>query len=352
MEQDAMQAALDDMLNHEGPTDDPEKLAKIADSFGSLIYTTIQNATNATARSAQQADYRMGVSNLGHCRNLAVLMTKQTPFSDVRDKTAAFFGTVSSEPIELQIKEDHPDFLIQSELVVNLPNGASILGHSDIIIPFTAATEEFPQGVIDLKSKAELETIRKMGRNQQQQFQLDGYAAAAIDAGHLNPDEPIYLTNVFYDRSGKNQTPYPITTLYDPQGINTIDDWVNDVTYAVLNGEEGSKDQPREWCASYCEYFTVCRGNDTNVQGLIEDPEIIAAIDAYKEGGALESRGKKMKDAVKPILANVNGSTGTWSIKQTEVGATHVAYDRAAYMKTTITKVPQPKPKPKPKTEK
>lgn len=343
MTESNLESILDDMLGFDGPTDDPEKLNILGEKFAGLVYDSIQNATNQTARSAQQADYRMGVSNLGHCRNLAVLMTKQTPFSDVRDKTAAFFGTVTSEPIENQIKIDHPDYLVQSNLLVSLPNGARIPGHSDIIIPFEAATEEMPQGIVDLKSKAELETIRKMGRSQQQQFQLVGYAAAAVDAGYLNPDEPIYLTNVFYDRSGKNQKPYAITTLYDPNEINNISDWVDDVTYAVMNNEEGSKDQAREFCASFCEYFTVCRGTDTNVQGLIEDPEIIAAVDAYKEGGAMEAAGKKMKAAVKPLLDNVNGSTGTWVVKHTVVGAAHIEYDRAESTKMSITKVPQKK---------
>lgn len=327
----------------EGFTATPEELDTLSLEFSNLVYTSIQNASNGTARTAQQLDYRLGVSNLGHCRNFARLMTLQTPFSDVRDKTAAFFGTVSSEPIEAQVLVDNPDYMIQSTLVVQLPSGAKIPGHSDIIIPSWAATPTRPQGIVDLKSKAELETIKKMGRSQQQQFQLDGYAAAAVDAGYLDPALPIYLTNTFYDRSGKDQVPYSITTLYDPLSIQTIDDWVADVMYAVLNNEEASKDMPREWCNSYCEYATVCRGNDTDVQGLIEDPEVIAAVQVYTDATKAEGVAKEAKAAVKSVLEGVNGSTGTHVVRQVEIGESEVSYTRAAYTKLDIRPVTKKK---------
>lgn len=324
----------------EEPEVTPERLDELGKTFSGLVYESIQNASNGTARTAQQLDYRLGVSNLGHCRNFARLMTLQTPFSDVRDKTAAFFGTVSSEPIEAQVLLDNPEYLIQSTLVVQFPNGSKIPGHSDIIIPSWAATPDRPQGVIDLKSKAELETIKKIGRSQQQQFQLVCYTAAAIDAGYLDPTEPIYMTNTFYDRSGKNQTPYSITTLYDPTELHSVEDWISDVTYAVLNNEEASKDLPREWCNSYCEYASVCRIGDTDAEGLIEDTEALAAIEVYIEGGAMEREGKRLKASVKSVLENVNGSTGTHTVRQVEVGAAEVSFTRSAYIKTDIRKIP------------
>lgn len=322
----------------EEPTE--EELAEIGKAFSGLVHQSIQNATDRTDRSQQQANFKIGVSNLGHCRNYAALMIKETPFSDVVDKSAAFFGTVTSAPIEEQIKKDFPDFIIQEELVMELISGGSVLGHSDIIVPHWAATPEMPQGLIDLKSKAELETIKKIGRSTQQQFQLDGYTEAARKKGYFDETKPIYQSNVFYDRSGRDPNPFTITTVFDPNGLRFIDDWVNDVKYAVIHSEDASRDLPREFCAKFCEYFTACRGNDTDVEGLIEDPEIISAVDVYKEGSAMESSGKKMKDSVKSILMDANGSTGTFLVRAVEVGETFIpGYTRKGYKKLSITKV-------------
>lgn len=313
-----------------------EELAEIGKSFAGLVRSSIQDATNRTERSEQQSNFKLGVSNLGHCRQYAKLMITQTPFSDVVDKSAAFFGTVTSAPIEAQIKKNNPEYLIQDELVFELPSGGSILGHSDLIIPHWAATPEMPQGMVDFKSKAELETIKKQGRSTQQQFQLDGYTAAAMKKGYFDESLPIYQTNVFYDRSGRNPQPYGITTVYDPANLTIIDEWVNDVKYAVMQGEDASRDLPREFCSRYCEYFTVCRGNDTDAEGLLEDPEVLAAVDVYAEGAALAKRGTEMKNRAKETLKGVSGSTGTHVIRSVEVGATEVSYTRDAYEKLDI----------------
>lgn len=321
----------------------PEKISEsVLEAIGTMtstmVHDAIQTASSSTERSEQQQNFRIGVSTLGHCRQYAKLMIEETPFSDVVDKSAAFFGTVTSEPIERQIKATHPEFIIQEELVFNIPSGGSILGHSDIIIPY--GHPEFPQMLIDLKSKAELETIRKNGRSQQQQFQLDGYTAAAIDKGYLNPDEPILQANVFYDRSGRDPMPYSIVTEYDPAGLGVIDQWIEDVKYAVIHKEDASRDLPREFCARFCEYFTACRGNDTDAEGLIEDPEILAAVDVYAEGSEMEREGKKKKDRAKEILKDVSGSTGEYVIRSVEVGEVEMkAYTRKSYVKIDIRKV-------------
>lgn len=318
----------------------PEVLNRFGENFANLVRSSIQRASDGTDRSAQQNDFKLGVSNLGHCREYARLMITQTPFSNVVDKSAAFFGTVTSAPIEEQVKRDFPEFIIQDELVFELPSGGSILGHSDIIIPHWAATDEMPQGIIDLKSKAELETIRKVGRSQQQQFQLDGYTEAARKKGYFDEDKPILQSNVYYDRSGRDPQPYAVTTVFNPDGLHTIDQWVEDVKYAVIQGERASRDLPREFCARFCEYFDVCRGNDTDAEGLIEDAEVIAATHVYMEGMEMEREGKKKKDRAKEVLQDVNGSTGEFVIRTVEVGEVEMkAYTRKPYKKIDIRKV-------------
>lgn len=335
-------AELVDMLAHveESAGIDLVALGKVA---ATAFHDAIQNASNNTARSMQQQDFMLGVSNLGHCKNYAALMMKQIPFSDVRDKTAAFFGTVAGAAIEAQLKIDHPGWQFQESIFFPLPSGGGVPSHPDIIIPFDAQDIEagYYQGIWDGKSKAELETIKKVGPSQQQIYQVHAYAKAAIAAGILNPDHPIVVGDVYFDRSGKDVIPHAVMHLYTEDVITFIDEWVNDVKYAVLHNEDASRDMPREWCWSYCEYATVCRGNDTDVEGLIEDPDILAAVDMWEETKELKAQAKKKEAAFKRTLDGVTGSTGVYNIRWTEVGPVEMkASTRSGYKKLSITKVP------------
>jgi hypothetical protein len=352
------------------------------------VYESIQDASNGTERSAQQQAFRLGASNIGHCQQAAVFMIKQTPPTDVRDKSAAFFGTVAGDAIEKQMKLRHPDWLFQTDLVFTIPSGGDLGAHADIIRPadacvtvaefeaneaarkealaridageqgVTVPEKLYVQGVDDLKSKDKLDVIKKYGPSKQQVFQLTIYASAAIDAGLLDPTQPIRLADVYFDRSGAQHEAYTFGWWYDPAVLLEIDDWIHDTKYAVINNSEASKDKPREWCWNWCEYATLCRGNDTDVEGLIEDPEILSAVDLYAQGLEHERTGKKLKDVAKlSIPAQLSGSTGTHNVRWVEIGPTVVQESvRAGYRKLDIRPVPGPKKprakaKPKAKAE-
>lgn len=323
-------------------------------------YDSIQNASNQTARSRQAERRVIGVSNLGLCRNYLRFMLLDQPSTDIRDATPAFIGTVLGDALEEQLKIDHPEWLIQEELEFPLPSGGYVKGHSDVIIPANAAgtvkeweasqaegydgPPVYLQGVVDSKTKAELETIRKYGPTQQQIFQIHAYARAAIEKGHLDPTDPIIVGLVYFDRSGRDVTPHGVFYQYDEAVIHQIDEWVSDVTYAVLHDEEASKDMPVHWCERFCEFFSVCRGTeDTMSEGLIEDPEVIQAVGLYAEGASLETRGKKLKSLAKESLEDVEGSTGEYNVRQTYVGPTDVSYHRKGYHKIDVRKVPKKK---------
>jgi hypothetical protein len=350
-------------------------LEAYAQAASGAVYGAIQNASNSTARSKQQQDMFIGISTLGHCKQYAALMMKQTPFSDERDKTAAFFGTVAGDAIEAQLRIDYPHWRIQEKLEFQIPSGGMIPGTADVIIPWEGsatieqwkATQEadpetgelaydgpplFVQGVWDLKSKAELETIRKNGPTRQQIYQIHSYTSAAIDKGLLNPDAPILLGDVYFDRSGRNVVPYGVFHVYSPNVVKFIDDWITDVKYAVLQGEDAEREMPREWCWSYCEYATVCRGLDTDVEGLITDPELVSAVDLYVEAKALEKEAKEKEKAAKIVLERIptgsGGSTGTYNIRATEVAPVEMkAFTRAGYRKLYIAPVRKAAPKKK-----
>lgn len=319
------------------------------------VYDSIQNATKETARSRQAQRRVIGVSNLGHCREYLRYMLLDEPSTDERDATPAFIGTVLGDAIEAQIKKDHPEWIIQETLEFPLPSGGFVKGHSDIIVPSSAAisveewedgAEGFLQGVWDLKSKAELETIRKYGQSQQQKFQIHAYAKAAIEKGHLDPTKPILLGDVYYDRSGRDVVPYGIFAVYDESVVHEIDEWVSDVTYAVLHDEKAAQDKPIEFCQRFCDFFTVCRGAETTPQGLLTDETITQAVGLYAEGAQMEREGKKLKSLAKENLEGVEGSTGEFTIKHVYVGPTEIpGYVRSGYHKTEVRKVPKSKKK-------
>lgn len=368
------------------------------------VYGAIQDASNGTERSAQQQAFRLGMSNIGHCQNAAVLMIKQTPPSDVRDKSAAFFGTVAGAAIEAQMKMTHPGWLFQSEAIFQIPSGGELGSHPDIAIParegvtaeeFLAnrkAREEDPelprkyvQGVWDLKSKDKLDFIKKYGPSKQQVFQLTGYADAltktlllmdpetgkvtadaevgvpmqdenGVETGEmvLDASKPIWLTDVYFDRSGAQHEAYSFGWWFDPAVLLEIDDWIHDLKYAVVNNLEGSKDKPREWCWSWCEYATLCRGNDTDAEGLIEDPEILSAINSYAAAQKAETQAKKDKEIAKLALpGTLSGTTGTHTVRWVEVGPTEIkGFTRAGHRKLDIRPIPGPKKPPAPRKKK
>lgn len=366
------------------------------------VYGAIQDAANGTERSAQQQAFRLGMSNIGHCQQAAVFMIKQTPPSDVRDKSAAFFGTVAGAAIEAQMKKTHPDWLFQSEAIFQIPSGGELGSHPDIAVPARTAISKdeflkrarfanakangevegpelprgYVQGVWDLKSKDKLDVIKKYGPSKQQVFQLTGYASALTttlllmdpETGEvtadeeigipmvdengeptgetvLDPTQPIWLTDAYFDRSGAQHEAYSFGWWYDPNVLNEIDDWIHDTKYAVINNTEALKEKPREWCWNWCEYATLCRGNDTDVEGLIEDPEILAAVSTYAEAQKAETAAKKLKENLKlSIPATLSGSTGTHNVRWIEVGPTVVKEtQRPGYRKLDIRPIPGPK---------
>ncbi|QWY82798.1 exonuclease [Arthrobacter phage SilentRX] len=338
------------------------------------VYQTIQNAANGTERSGQAREFRLGMSNIGHCQQAAVFMVKQTPITDERDKSAAFFGTIAGDAIEKQMKKDHPGWLFQEEGVFQIPSGGELGCHIDIVVPASEAVtkEEFienareraaaelrielgedaeipeqvyVQGVWDLKSKDKLDIVKKYGPSRQQVFQVSGYVSAMIDKGVLDGDQPIWVTDVYFDRSGAQHEAYSFGWWYDPAVLNEIDDWIHDVKYAVVSGGDAMKEKPREWCWSYCEYATLCRGNDTDAEGLIEDPEILAAIEEYRIAADMEREGKKRKDVAKlHIPLEVKGSTGTHNARWVYRNPTEVkAGMRAGYWMLDVRPVPGPK---------
>lgn len=301
------------------------------------IYTAIMEGMHRTDRSAQAADFRVGVSDLGFCsERLRRFLDRQKP--EEIDMLPAFIGTWLGEGIEHSIPLAFPDAIIQSEVEITLQGeqGEYIIpGHPDVILPGEGI-------VLDGKSAFGLENARRSGFDDlSKKFQRQLYGLAAFEAGFFGdrPIEEIQVGNLWIDRSGTERELLVRLEPLDPEVRIDATQWLDDVVYHWQHGEEAQKQPPREMCAKACGFFSVCRAYDTDVTGLLTDPEILTAVDLYKEGGAMEREGKKLKEQAKGVLAGVEGSTREFSVRWVHVNESNVQFVRAPYDKLQITKV-------------
>jgi hypothetical protein len=290
---------------------------------------------SATPRTKQARDGILGPSDIGFCRQKAVLMTTGLQPTDNPPKWSAAVGTAVHNYVENAIKTSHPDWLVGSidhvEVTATLPSGVEIKGHPDIVIPKENA-------VIDIKTVDGLAYIRNQGASLQHKYQRHLYALGLVQAGVLSADKPVIVGNLYMDRSGKEPTPLLLAEEMDPMLTGEIDLWVEDVIYAVKNKEDANRDVAAPVCERICEFYTVCRGSLPDSESdMIEDTELINAVDAYVRGREMEKEGASLKKEAQVLLAGVSGSTGTHQVRWTEVQPTVVeSFQKNGYMRMDV----------------
>lgn len=304
------------------------------------LYHAVQAAATSTERSKQASSFLLGISDLGTCSERTRRMLAAIPEPIVSDKLEAFLGTAVGDYVERAIKALFPEVLTQIEVEVRLDGdgGTYVLGgHPDLVHPW---------GVGDCKTTDGLEVVRRTGPSQQQLFQRHLYALGCWQAGAFRdlPLEQVKTYNVWFDRSGRTKQCYVHMDTFNPEVVAAATMWLDDVVYAWKHGEEAHKEPPRQWCQKVCGHFEDCRLFDTDVSGLITDPEILAAIEAHQEGLALEKRGKQMKKEATAALTGVEGyargSDGPqFQVRWTRVNESQVNFVRKPYDRLTITKV-------------
>ena len=291
-----------------------------------------------SARSVQASEGRLGPSDIGFCRQKAALMTRGVEATDSNPKWAAAVGTAIHNYVEAAIKQMFPEWLVGSidnmAVAAVLPSGAIISGHPDIVIPDQNT-------VLDIKTVDGFAWVKREGTSQQHKYQRHLYAMGCIQAGIFDDSKPVYVGNVYFDRSGKEQQPLVIVEEYDPTLTDEIDSWISDVIYAVKNNEDASRDIPSPVCERICSHFTACRGglaiNDGGEQ--ITDQTLTSAVDMYVEARNMEKTAKQMKDEASAILSGVNGTTGAWQVRWVEVQPSRVeAFDKQGYSRLDIRK--------------
>jgi hypothetical protein len=310
-----------------------------SDKIRDLVSTALKDFMDRAPRSIQSAEGILGPSDIGFCRQKAALMVREIPQTDEVPKWAAAVGTALHNYIEAAVKKAHPDWLCGSidniRVTATLPSGAEISGHPDIVV-------ESSNAVLDIKTVDGFEWIKRSGTSQQHKYQRHLYAMGLIQGGILDDSKPVLVGNIYFDRSGKESEPMVLVEEMDPTLTDEIDSWIQDVIYAVKNGEDASRDIPSPVCERICSHFTACRGELNIEQGseFIEDQELLSAVDMYVEARDLSKQAEKMKKEAQAMLHGVNGSTGTYHVRWVEVQPTTVeSFEKAGYSRMDIRKV-------------
>jgi len=303
-----------------------------------LIVDALTKHQDETPRTKQSNEGILGPSDIGFCRQKAALMTKGITPTDHPPKWAAAVGTAIHDYVERALKDAYPDWLVGSidkvRVTATLPSGAMISGHPDIVVPSANA-------VLDIKTVDGFEWVKREGTSKQHKFQRHLYAMGLIQAGILTDATPLLVGNIYFDRSGKDPNPIVLVDELNPDLTEEIDSWVQDVIYAVNNGEDASRDIPSAVCERICSHFTACRGALEIYDGAetITDPTLLTAVDMYVEARNLEKEAAAMKKAAQQQLLGINGSTGQWQIRWVEVAPTRVeAFEKSAYVRLDVRK--------------
>jgi hypothetical protein len=163
-----------------------------------------------------------------------------------------------------------------------------------------------------------------------------------IAAGLFDKTKPVYVGNVYFDRSGKEPVPMVFVEELDPTLTDEIDGWITDVIYAVTNKEDASRDIPSAVCEKICSHFTACRGGlQSNNEGdQIVDNDLVSAVEMYVEGRSMEKTAKQMKDEAVSMLAGINGATQNWQVRWVNVQPSRVdSFEKQGYSRLDIRKV-------------
>jgi hypothetical protein len=284
-----------------------------ADNLKALIVEAIEEYGATSDRSIQSAEGILGPSDIGFCRQKAVLMTKGVKATDNPPMWAASVGIAIHNYTESAIKKKHPDWIVgsidQLHVVATLPSGAAIGGHPDLVIPSMNI-------LLDIKTVDGFQWVKREGTSIQHRYQRHLYALGLIQSGILTRDN-LRVGNIYFDRSGKIHEPLLYLEDMDDSLTGEVDSWVQDVIYAVTHGEDSNRDIPAAVCERICSHFTACRGSleTHDSDGLIEDPTLVSAIDMYVEGRDLEKIGGQMKTEASAILHGINGTTGKHQIR-------------------------------------
>jgi hypothetical protein len=310
-------------------------MSELLPGLQQALTQSIADYSYADPRSKQSRDGILGPSDLGFCRQKAVLTTRGVERTDQTNEASARIGTAIHRYLAEAFAAANQGWIADSEKVTaTFPSGATISGTPDLICPGENA-------IIDVKTVNSFEWVKRHGSSLNHKYQRHAYALGAMQAGLLDWRDTVYVGNMYIDRSGKEPEPFFIIEEFDTSLTDEIDSWIQDVIYAVKNNEDASRDVAAAVCEKICPFFTACRGGLEvhDGQEIIEDVELLSAVDMYVEARELERRAASMKAAAAESLAGVNGTTGTWQVRWVEVAPTRVeSFEKRGYSRLDVRK--------------
>lgn len=268
-------------------------------------------------RSLQSDDGKVGISEIGWCREATRRTILRIPKTDAPSPWTAMVGTYIDEGVERAIRDAHPDWLIKPKVEVTLPlpdgKTVTIPGTGDISDPGEPS-------YTDVKTKDGLAVARRTWAEDARYRMQRHLVYAGLVADHGFPANGT-VRNVVLDRSGKDPHPFVWQEPYDPAVVVEAGEWMGDVLYAVAHGEEASKDVQGHQCA-YCPWLTDCRGSDI-VTGPITNPRLAQAVNEYGAAKARKEEAEQVLEELRDTVLNVNGFTDQFTITTTKVNATN-----------------------------
>ena len=317
------------------------------EQIAGLVVEAIKANSMTSARTAQSNEGLIGASEIGMCRSyLQRMILGQERREDTRVPWAAFIGTALGDALEAALMKSDADVVTQYECAAVFPSGRRVPGHIDAFKPSHVVYEddgvtpshEEPGWVLDFKAKDGLVVAERGEPDRSHVYQILTYWLALVQQGLITEEAKAFI--VYVDRSGVDETPVVKEVIVKDWLIAEADEFVSDAVQAVVDGCEAPRDRPYEWCKVACPFFDQCRGADElHAEGIIEDPEVLTAAQAYQEGLVMEREGKRLKDGAKPYLVGHAGNVGTHILSWTHVNATEVAYSRDGYDRIVFRKI-------------
>lgn len=317
----------------------------LAAHVAATVTKAIRSATMDSARSEQSKEHLVGMSDMGSCREYLRLTVLQTPFDPVEEEgddlnLDSFIGTAFGDRLE-QILEG--PYRTQVPIELTLPNGFVVAGTADIV---------GDDCVWDGKTTKHYANIRRHGPDYGHKAQLAGYLVGAVQQGVITGEDP-YGALVYFDRLGKFQTPHVyVMTLEEAGEIlagtgtedeQSVQDRLEQVVYAVANNEETVRDMPDAWCKVACPYYLTCRAGLTDVNEVIDDIELLQAVEDVVAARAIKKEADALKAGAEHRLFGINGSTRKHLVRWITVNGSDT---RAGYTRLDVREIPRP-PSPK-----
>lgn len=263
----------------------------------------VRDFDDARPRSLQRA---VGWSEVGGCRAALGFRLDGAFTTDDTDSWAAQRGTAIHEYLGPVL--DGPGVRIEVETTYR-----GIPGHADIVEP---------DSVIDIKTTSLANSKLWAGDHSllyPKRVQVHGYAAGLVDAGELPADCTVRLLIVPVDGAFTDWWAYeePFSRALADEGADRLED----VRAQLDAGEPLPKDKPYAWCASYCDFFSLCRdADDAKTLAEITDPELARAVTRYGELGAAIKPLADEKEVLAPLVRGLRGTAGDWKVSTSRPG--------------------------------